>query len=179
MEMVAVVEDVAPSLYAQLPWRIIHRDSYAPNVLLTDGAVSAVLDFEFAGEDLRALDVAVVLAWWPLWGTEQDRWTVCEVFARGYASVESLAPAEAEAVPTLARLQFATFLVHSVGRYRAGLAGWGEIATYVAQLALAFLAWLTPNEPVLTERLVAWTARHETPRHDMLDPCLPPPVAEW
>jgi homoserine kinase type II len=160
-EMVAVVEDIAPSLYAQLPRRIIHRDYYAPNVLLTDGAVSAVLDFEFAGEDLRALDVAVVLAWWPLWGTEQDRWSVCEAFARGYASVEPLAPAEAEAVPTLARLQFATFLMHSVGRYRGGLAGWGEIATYVAQLVLTFLAWLTPNEPLLTERLVAWTAHHD------------------
>jgi homoserine kinase type II len=161
MEMVAVVEDIAPSLYAQLPRRIIHRDYYAPNVLLTDGAVSAVLDFELAGEDLRALDVAVVLAWWPLWGTEEDRWTVCEAFARGYASVEPLAPAEAEAVPTLARLQFATFLMHSVGRYRGGLAGWGEIATHIAQRALAFLAWMTPNEPILTERLVAWTTRHD------------------
>jgi Ser/Thr protein kinase RdoA (MazF antagonist) len=86
---------------------------------------------------------------------------VCEAFARGYASVEPLTPAEAEAVPTLARLQFATWLMHSAGRYRSGLAGWAEFATYVAQLALAFLAWLTPNEPVLTERLVAWTARHD------------------
>ncbi len=130
-------------------------------MLLTGGAVSAVLDFELAGEDLRALDLAVVLAWWPLWGTEQEHWTVCEAFARGYASVEPLTPAEAEAVPTLARLQFATYLMHSVGRYRAGMAGWGEIATDMAQWALAFLAWLTTNEPVLTERLVAWSARHD------------------
>ena len=161
MEMVAVVEDIAPSLYAQLPRRIIHRDYYAPNVLLTDGVVSTVLDFELAGEDLRALDVAVVLAWWPLWGTDEARWSVCEAFARGYASVEPLAPAEAAAVPTLARLQFATFLMHSVGRYRGGLAGWDEITTIVAQRALAFLAWLTPNEQVLTERLVAWSGRHD------------------
>jgi Ser/Thr protein kinase RdoA (MazF antagonist) len=112
-------------------------------------------------EDLRALDLAIMLAWWPLWGTAEARWLVCDAFAHGYVSVEPLTPAEAETVPILARLQFATWLMHSAGRYRSGLAGWDGIATFVAQLALAFLAWLTPDEPVLTERLVAWTARHD------------------
>ena len=159
--MVAAVEEVVPSLYAHLPQCIVHRDYYAPNVLFAGEEVSAVLDFEFAGEDLRALDVAMVLAWWPLWGTEEARWSVCEAFARGYASVEQLTLAEAEAVPTLARLQFAAWLMHSAGRFQSGLAGWDEIATFVARLALAFLAWLMPNEPVLTARLVAWTADHD------------------
>jgi homoserine kinase type II len=162
-EMVAVVEDIAPSLYAQLPRRIIHRDYYAPNVLLTDGAVSAVLDFEFAGEDLRALDLAIAIAFWPLWGAGDARLAAREAFIRSYAAVEPLTQAEAEAIPTLIRLQFATWLMHCAGRLRDGLTKTVRLQAFVVREALAYIEWSDANEPVFTQNLVRWSAGGDEP----------------
>jgi homoserine kinase type II len=162
-EMVAVVEDIAPSLYAQLPRRIIHRDYYAPNVLLTDGAVSAVLDFEFAGEDLRALDLAIAIAFWPLWGAGDARLAAREAFIRSYAAVEPLTQAEAEAIPTLIRLQFATWLMHCAGRLRDGLTKTDRLQAFVVSEALAYLDWSGANEPAFMQSLVWWSVGGDEP----------------
>jgi prepilin-type processing-associated H-X9-DG protein len=49
---------VLPKLYQSLPQQAVYRDFNASNVLMADGSVSGVLDFEFAGSDLRAYDLA-------------------------------------------------------------------------------------------------------------------------
>jgi homoserine kinase type II len=161
--MIADVEAAVPSLYANLPLRLTHRDYYGPNVLVTDDRVSALLDFEFAGEDLRALDFAVALACWPLWGAEDSRWPVCEAFARGYAAVEPLTHGEAEALPRLVRLQLATWLIHCAGRYRDGLPGSEDPLAFVVNDTLAYLDWSARNESLLTERLVRWVTGNDRP----------------
>ena len=47
--------------YARLPWQMTHGD-YAPgNILLLDNHVSAVLDFDMAQPDARAIDIAAGL----------------------------------------------------------------------------------------------------------------------
>jgi homoserine kinase type II len=163
LAMTAHVEAVAPSLYATLPRRLTHRDYWPPNILLTGDAVSAVLDFEFAGEDLRALDLAIAIAFWPLWGAGDVRSAACEAFIRGYAAVEPLTQAEAEAIPTLIRLQFATWLMHCAGRLRDGLTKTVRLQAFVVREALAYLEWSDANEPVFTQNLVRWSAGGDEP----------------
>ena len=163
LAMTADIEAVAPSLYANLPRRLTHRDYLPTNILLTGDAVSAVLDFEFAGEDLRALDLAIAIAFWPLWGAGDARLAACEAFIRGYAAVEPLTQAEAEAIPTLIRLQFATWVMHGAGRLRDGLAKADRLQAFVVSEALAYLAWSDANEPVFTQSLVRWSAGGDEP----------------
>ncbi|GAC1354948.1 MAG: hypothetical protein NVS4B11_16960 [Ktedonobacteraceae bacterium] len=57
-----VLENI-PRLYAQLPQQLLHRDYDPGNILLDHQHVTAVLDFEFAGRDIRALDLCVALSW--------------------------------------------------------------------------------------------------------------------
>jgi homoserine kinase type II len=163
LAMTAHVEAVAPSLYANLPRRLTHRDYLPPNILLTGDAVSAVLDFEFAGEDLRALDLAIAIAFWPLWGAGDARLAAREAFIRSYAAVEPLTQAEAEAIPTLIRLQFATWLMHCAGRLRDGLTKTDRLQAFVVSEALAYLDWSGANEPVFTQNLVRWSAGGDEP----------------
>ena len=47
-----------PELYRSLLQQIVHRDFDASNVLMEGDRVTGVLDFEFAGSDLRAFDLA-------------------------------------------------------------------------------------------------------------------------
>lgn len=57
-----VIENV-PGLYATLPRQVLHRDYDPGNILLDHQHVTAVLDFEFAGRDVRILDLCVALSW--------------------------------------------------------------------------------------------------------------------
>lgn len=79
------VQATAPALAARLPRQIVHRDYDPSNMLAADGAITGVLDFELAGPDARALDLAVALSWWPVdaLGTGRE-WTIIDAFGRGY-----------------------------------------------------------------------------------------------
>jgi Ser/Thr protein kinase RdoA (MazF antagonist) len=59
-----------------LPCQLIHRDEDGEhdNVLVDGARLSAVVDFEFAGPDLRVLEVAIPLVYWPIPDDEQGRW---------------------------------------------------------------------------------------------------------
>src|SRR5687767_11915737 len=52
-----------PVLYAALPAQLCHNDYSPGNTLFTANRLGAILDFEFAGPDLRAIDVIVGCYW--------------------------------------------------------------------------------------------------------------------
>ena len=100
------VEREMPALYAALPQQLIHSDYDPGNVLMEGTRVTAILDFEFAGPDLRVAELAAPLTWWPahFLGTGRE-WDVIAAFGRGYASVLPPTPTELDAIPALLRLR--------------------------------------------------------------------------
>jgi homoserine kinase type II len=109
-------------LYDQLPQQLLHSD-YAPvNILVDNRQVTAILDFEFAGVDLRALEVCIALSWWivNVMGTGKE-WDVLNAFGVAYTKDFPLSEPELLAFPALWRLRDATSFVHRMGRYFAGL----------------------------------------------------------
>lgn len=116
------LEREVPLLYATLPLQIIHGD-YDPSNILTEGnRVTGVLDFEFSGPDLRAMDLVVALSWWPhsFWDSGKE-WEIIGSFGQGYASRIALTLREIEALPILFCLRAVASLVHRLGRFRQGL----------------------------------------------------------
>ena len=102
--------------YRALPWQVIHGDFLAANTLFHDGRLSAVLDFEFAHPDARALDVASGLKFSMRVWEITEPWEIARSFCRGYGRWIRLTGAEVEAVPWLIRLRDATSVVWWIGR---------------------------------------------------------------
>ncbi|GCE46066.1 Ser/Thr protein kinase RdoA (MazF antagonist) [Thermosporothrix hazakensis] len=111
-----------PGLYQRLPQQLLHRDYDPANILVQGNQVTAVLDFEFAGTDLRVLDLCVALSWWPVYlmGSEQE-WEVIDAFGRAYTAHLPLHKDELLVPPDVLRLRDAASLIHRIGRYLAGL----------------------------------------------------------
>ena len=109
--------------YPALPRQVIHGD-YDPSNTLYDGArLTAILDFEFASPDARAMDLAAGLHWTlrPVQATLD--WPAAAAVLGGYTSVVALGGAEAEALPELMRLRNVATGIWWLGRHqRTGMA---------------------------------------------------------
>lgn len=140
-----------PDLYVALPQQLAHEDFDPGNVLMEGTRVTGVLDFEFCARDLRAMDLAVALTWWPVqhFGTGAE-WPIIAAFARGYARQITLIDAEIAALPALFHLRAYTSLIHRLGRYRQGLSALDE-ALARAEAAIAREDWLAANGARLIE----------------------------
>ncbi len=118
--LASVIEGV-PDLYACLPQQLLHLDYDPANIFMQDQRVTAVFDFEFAGIDLRVMELCVALSWWPvnLMGTGKE-WEMMDAFAAAYTADFPLDKEELHAIPDVLRLRDAGSLVHRMGRYFAG-----------------------------------------------------------
>ncbi len=144
-------EDAAP-LHASLPRQITHGDFGLGNFLVLDGRVSALLDFEFAGWDVRAIDLATALALVLSKGTAELLW---RPLLRAYLGVLRLDAAEIAALPSLMRLHEAVATIWWVGRVRDGLAPPRENDRHAAR-ALALDRWLAArSDELVAEALLA------------------------
>ncbi|SDT25828.1 phosphotransferase enzyme family protein [Actinopolymorpha singaporensis] len=136
-----------------LPVQVVHNDFALGNLLVhDDGRPSAVLDFEFAGLDLRVADLvgAVSMAtaeWQP-----SDRAT--DVLCRAYLSRLPLSTAERAAFPDLLRLRALESLVWRAGRWRQGQARLDEVRDRLAG-ARQLDRWLEQHGPTLVDDLTA------------------------
>jgi Ser/Thr protein kinase RdoA (MazF antagonist) len=125
------------------PRQLVHGDFAFSNVLLAGGRVVGVLDFEFAGGDARAAELAMAVrlvlskrSWERIW----------QPLLRGYLRTLPLSEAELAALPMLALHQEAVVLVWWLGRYRAGDAGNQRLEEHVER-ALALDTLLTARGP--------------------------------
>jgi homoserine kinase type II len=150
-----VIESVG-GLYARLPQQLLHRDCDPGNILMDDQHVTAVLDFEFAGTDIRVLDVCVGLSWWPIYlmGTGKE-WELIDAFGTAYMTDFPLREEELLAMPDVLRLRDATSLVHRIGRYLAGLETDIHMQDRVKH-SLWREDWLSANQGRLLHHAVAW-----------------------
>ncbi|GCF08425.1 phosphotransferase enzyme family protein [Dictyobacter arantiisoli] len=159
--LMGIMEGIA-ELYARLPLQLVHRDVDASNLLSDQQGVLAVLDFEFATCDIRALDLAVMLSWWPVdrMGTGRE-WEIIDAVGRAYQSLFPLQDSELLALPELFRLRDAASLVHRIGSYLAGTTSEAQIQVRVAH-SLWRENWLLANQQQLCEHALRWHDRAYT-----------------
>ena len=129
-EVAAAARDAEP-LYASLPRQIVHGDFAFGNALFVDRRVTAILDFEFAGLDLRAMDLAAACY---ILTARYHGSTSWRPFVEAYVARLPLTDTEAAAIPALMSLHAAVDLVHWLGRSRAGPAIPARVAEVAARL---------------------------------------------
>lgn len=105
-------ENAAP-IYASLPTQLIHGDFSFGNVLARAGRVRGIVDFEYAGRDVRAMELAAGVSSVILRRTGESLW---RPVLRGYLGTLRLDPVELGAVPALVALHWAVILVWWAGR---------------------------------------------------------------
>lgn len=143
----------APALYSSLPRQIVHRDFDASNILMEGDRVTGVLDFEFAGPDLRALDLARSLSQFTIspWSSPEG-WSWVIAFVTGYRTRIELTSDEINALPDMMRLCRAMSLVHREGRRRQGLATEADVLAR-ARALLMQEEWLDERREDLLQLL--------------------------
>lgn len=154
--ILATVMETVDSLYSSLPQQLLHCD-YAPsNILVHEKQITAVLDFEFAGMDLRVLELCVALSWCPVnvLGTGQE-WSIINAFGTAYTSRFPLSEEEILALPSIWRLRDAASFVHRMGCYMAGLETDATMQDRV-QHSLWREAWLSAHQEKLVQHALAW-----------------------
>jgi Ser/Thr protein kinase RdoA (MazF antagonist) len=153
--LASVLEGV-PDLYARLPQQLLHLDYEPANIFMEDRRVTAVFDFEFAGIDLRVMELCVALSWWPvsLMGTGKE-WELIDAFASAYVAGFPLREEELRAIPEALRLRDAGSLLHRMERYFAGLETDATIQRR-AEHSLWREAWLVAHREMLVQHAMAW-----------------------
>ncbi|TME29241.1 MAG: hypothetical protein E6I64_01150 [Chloroflexi bacterium] len=142
-------------LYASLPQQVTHGDFAFGNTLVADGRVTGLLDFEHAGIDVRACDLAVALYRFPAHPGTLGALGECERFGRAYCAVLPLDVTELAALPALLMVRGALSFAHWVGRYRAGVATVDDVRPR-AERALFTSDWVEANGEALVRNAIVW-----------------------
>ena len=111
--MVERAADNAGPIYASLPTQLIHGDFSFGNVLARGGRIRGIVDFEYAGRDVRAMELAAGVSSALLRGNSESLW---RPVLRGYLGTLRLDPVELGALPALIVLHWAVILVWWAGR---------------------------------------------------------------
>jgi Ser/Thr protein kinase RdoA (MazF antagonist) len=139
--------------YRALPWQMCHNDFSPSNVLVAQGRVRAVLDFEFATPAARALDVAMGLRMTMRYWENPAPWTALRRFCRGYTRRLPLTAAELQAIPWLIRLRSAISTLWWLGRTDIRRNP-GRVPGCIANQQ-EFVHWLARYEPQFVAVLMA------------------------
>jgi Ser/Thr protein kinase RdoA (MazF antagonist) len=112
----AALHHFIETTYEKLPYQMIHGDYGPGNTLYAAGGLAAIIDFELALIDIRAMDVAAGLFFCMRHWENTDPLALLDAFGRGYAHWVHLAPAELQALPWLMRLRNAVSTLWRMGR---------------------------------------------------------------
>ena len=94
-----------------LPAGVIHADLFPDNVLFLGNAVSGVIDFYFACNDMLSYDIAICLNAWCFEADASFNVTKARAMLQAYRRVRPLSPEELEVLPRLARGAATRFLL--------------------------------------------------------------------
>jgi homoserine kinase type II len=103
-------------LYRALPSQVIHGDFAPANTLFEGERLVAILDFEFAVPDARALDLAAGLVFTLRVWEGATQWDAARALLDGYRRVMLLEHGEIAALPWLMRLRNAVAGIWWLGR---------------------------------------------------------------
>ena len=106
--------------FASMPHQWIHGDIVFNNALVQKDRVSGILDFEFCTIDLRAMELAVVLAEFPSEDFSKAMKQIA-LFCRGYGASAKLTKEEINLLPDLVKLRMLDVFLHFAGRHSEGL----------------------------------------------------------
>jgi len=140
----AAAETTTP-IYSSLPTQLTHGDFALGNVLVRAGRVRGVVDFEYAGRNVRAAELARALRQVLTKGAREQLW---RPVLHGYLTTLSLDPAEIAALPALVLLQAAVIVVWWAGRRADGLTTAETLAGHVDH-ALSVRDWIGANSTLL------------------------------
>ncbi len=112
-EMVERAAERAGPIYASLPTQLIHGDFGFGNVLVSGGRVRGVVDFEYSGRNVRAMELAAGLSSAIARESRESLW---RAVLRGYLGSLRLDLTELAALPALAILHWAVIVVWWSGR---------------------------------------------------------------
>lgn len=117
-ELVAATAAFVAGPYRALPWQLTHADLAPGNALAVAGRVTALLDFEFAQPDARAIDLAAVLTHvLRLWERDTaEALDAAAAFCRGFGRTGALTETEIVALPDLLLLRNAVITIWWLGR---------------------------------------------------------------
>ena len=137
--------------YQSLPVQLIHGDLHYDNVLVQNGKVTALLDFEFAAYDWRALELAIGLSKYA--GEEPNAMPYFDDYIDGYAMTGQLTKAEAQAIPDLINLRILSNIVYFVGRHLAQEDDISVITTRIENYARR-VEWVKNSGDEIVARIV-------------------------
>jgi homoserine kinase type II len=112
-ELVERAAELAGPIWASLPTQLIHGDFGFGNVLVSSGRVRGLVDFEYTGRNVRAMELAAGLASAIVRDARESLW---RPVLRGYLGTLRLDPIELGALPALAVLHWAVIVVWWAGR---------------------------------------------------------------
>ncbi len=144
-EMVERAAEGAGPIYASLPTQLIHGDFGFGNVLVSGGRVRGVVDFEYSGRDVRAMELAAGVSSAILGASGESLW---RPVLRGYLGTLRLDLTELAALPALAMLHWAVIVVWWSGRSLDGRP-YPEGLTPLVDRALAIERWMDARGPEL------------------------------
>lgn len=149
----AAAETTTP-IYTSLPMQLTHGDFALGNVLMRVGRVRGVLDFEYAGRNVRAAELAGALRQVLTKGSRERLW---RPVLHGYLTTLSLDPAEIAALPALVLLQSAVIVVWWAGRRAEGHTTAEALAGHVAH-ALSVRDWIGAHSTLLVAQALRASA---------------------
>lgn len=129
----ATVDERAQEDRRKLPVQIVHGDPGLSNVLSVRDHITGIIDFEFAGIDVRVADLADALYMLVRdWSDPVEQARAAQLCA-GYVAVSPLTVEEISAVPDRMRLRAAGSLMWRMGRFRLGHATAADVAARAAE----------------------------------------------
>lgn len=144
-EMVERAAERAGPIYASLPTQLIHGDFGFGNVLVSGGRVRGIVDFEYSGRNVRAMELAAGLASAIARPSRESLW---RPVLRGYLRTLRLDLTELAALPALAVLHWAVIVVWWSGRSLDGHPFPDGLGTLVER-ALVVERWMDARGPEL------------------------------
>ena len=109
-------------LFESLPKQTIHHDLLIFNLLMDreGGKMNGVLDFDFASDDIRALELAIAIN--HLLQQSDHSWLHIDLFLAEYANYMAImSEQEIRCIPVLMRMYYVSLLSIYIGQYdRAG-----------------------------------------------------------
>ena len=119
------------------------------SVLVKDGKVTGLLDFEFAAVDYRAMELAVCLS---KYAGEPKAKEYFGQFIDGFMQHAHLTDEEIEAIPTLVNLRILSNVAYFVGRK---LAGEDDISSITTRLEnyMTRVDWVYANAEAIISKL--------------------------
>jgi homoserine kinase type II len=110
-EIAAELEGLARLWPTGLPAGVIHADLFPDNAFFEGDAVTGIIDFYFACDDLLAYDLAICLNAWCFERDGAFNLTKAKALLQGYRRRRALLPEEVAALPVLARGAALRFLM--------------------------------------------------------------------